>query len=154
MPKFAIGAPNDDTTTGQTTSLTAHANATGEQGECIEAIATGSEAAAADRQHTAGLLGSDGAGQGTGTAETPEPFNSNSAASAMACLSDCGTEPTVMAVNDWVTYGFNQRGGMRWAVPRGEGAFFGHDFAEDTLNLRIISDAAGNINTNIHWWEA
>jgi hypothetical protein len=155
MGKYSVETESFATTTGDTVCISVNADTAGDSGECVEAIMTGSNAAAADIQHRATLTRSDATVIAAGgTAATPEPFNPKSAASGMTVQEGTlNTEPTVKGVPN-VAFGFNQRGGMRWAVPRGEGVFFANEDANDeTLNLTVDSSAVGGIDGNIHWWE-
>ena len=91
--------------------------------EAIELIVTGSGiTAAADTQHEGGIFPLTTGGAGTaGSSPTPEKFQQTSAASGVTAGIQFSTEPTTYGAVGLVYFGFNQRGGLRWAVPRGEG---------------------------------
>ena len=155
MPKFAAVAT--DFTTPITTPDTAimiQPDAAGETGEVIECLMTGSGlTAAADTQHTAQLQFSDGTGNGTGTAQTPQPLNQGSAVSEVTVTVEHTAEPSTISAVAAVLFGFNQRGGMRWAVPRGEGVFFDNSETNEDLIWTVVAVAAGKIDAMVHWWE-
>ena len=63
-------------------------------------------------------------------------------------------QPTVIDTVHEVSFGFNQRGGMRWAVPKGEGIEVNGDESKLAYIWEVISSAAGKVNANVQWWEA
>lgn len=112
--------------------------------------------APADIQHECTLAAVSAAGAGTGAASppTPEPFGPNKlVASASSILWKMTAEPTTYATVFPVLFSFNQRGGMRWAVPRGEGV--GNIFENTQMHLgqRVRSSAVGTVDGHLHWWE-
>ena len=155
MPKFAAVAT--DFTSPITTADTAimlQPDAAGEAGECIEAIMTGSGiTAAADTQHTAQLMYSDGTTAGTGTAQTAQQLDQGSAVSEMTVTIEHSAEPTAISAVAGVIFGFNQRGGMRWGVTRGEGAKFDNAETNEDLIWTVVSSAAGKVDGLLQWWE-
>lgn len=158
MPKYGISAPDFTTSTSVTTALYLHANAAGERAEIVELTMTGSgTTAAADTQHRAIALPSTGGTAGTaGSNPTPTLFAGSGGSVAANCLAGAAytAEPATYSTNTaLVQFGFNQRGGMRWAVPQGEGVPINNAFTEKALGWRVISSAAGKVDANIHFWE-
>lgn len=153
MPKYGVVFDAFATTTSFTTAAQLNPNASGERGEVVELIMTGSgSAAAADRQHRAALSFCTFATTGAGQTPTPEPFSQGSAAADILAAVEMTTEATVVATA-FIQWGFNQRGGMRWAVPRGEGVEINNADSEPGVVFRVLSDAAGSVDGHIHWWE-
>lgn len=158
MPKYGISAPDMTTSTAVATALYLHANAAGERAEVVEFIMTGSgSTAAADTQHRATALMSTAGTAGTaGSNPTPSLFSGAGSGVAANCLAGAAytAEPTTYsAATAPVAFGFNQRGGMRWAVPQGEGIRINNAFTDKAVGWRVISSAAGKIDANIHFWE-
>lgn len=154
MGKYGVFFNAFATTTSAKTAVGLNANGAGEEGECIELLMTGSgSAAAADRQHRAQCAKCTFATAGTGTSTTPEPFNENAPAARVAASIEYSAEPTVVGSVFPILYGFNQRGGMRWAVPQGEGIRFNNDRTNKGLVFQVLSDAAGEVDGHGHWWE-
>jgi hypothetical protein len=122
--------------------------------EIVEVRMTGAGTVApADVQHLCQLVPLSGAGAGTLTAKTIEPMDQGGAAFAATVGVNATAEPTAYSAVGPVTFGFNQRGGDRWAVPRGEG--FQHDNADTQLNsgVTVTSSVAGAIDGDLHFWE-
>jgi hypothetical protein len=137
------------------TAVALNANAAGEHGELVEAVMTGSgTAASADRQHRAQIAPCTFATAGTPVSSpTPEPFDQYANAAKVLAGIEFSAEPTVVGSVFPVLFGFNQRGGMRWAVPRGEGIHFDNAPTNKGLVLQVLSDAAGEVDGCVHWWE-
>ena len=155
MPKY--GASSDAFTTPITTADTQvalDANAAGEGGEIIELLMTGSgTTTAADTQHRAQLAMCTFGTTGTGSAQTAEPFDQKSQAAELLSTIDFSAEPTTLGTVFPVLFGFNQRGGMRWAVPRGEGVVVHNAETERGACWQVVSAAAGATDAHVHWWE-
>jgi len=152
--KYSLSA-EDHTTAAALLGAAGVIFAAGEGGEIVELMMTGSgSTAAADTQHRASGAKSTNAGAGTSTAQTPALFNPRSAASTATGAVKYTVQPTVLDTVYEVMYGFNQRGGMRWAVPRGEGIHVNGDEAKLAYLWQVFSSAAGKVDANIHWWEA
>lgn len=122
--------------------------------EVVEIGAFGTGAATpADIQHNVncGYLTNTGAGT-PGASPTPEPFNKVGGASANTAGVSYSAESTTFVTNVFQLFSFNQRGGMRWSVPQGEGYR-----ADATTNFsfawRVKSSAVGAIDGNLMWWE-
>ncbi len=153
MGKFGIDAKDHTTSTGLLTACSI-VYAPGSKGELLEMILTGSGVtAAADTQHDARGAHSTNAGAGTSTAQTPTQFHQASAASTATGAVLFTAQPTVIDTVHEVAFGFNQRGGMRWAVPRGEGIDVDGDESKLAYRWQVISSAAGKVTGNIQWWE-
>jgi len=140
-------------TTTADTALSVEA-AANEHGEVVEAIMTGSGTdAAADTQHTAHLRRLDFATAGTTTAIVPIAVSQGSGVALLAANEIYTAEPTTFEAVHIVAFGFNQRGGMRWAVPKGEGAQVSGGLTEDGLAWGVVAVAAGAVDATIQWWE-
>ena len=154
MGKFAISVAAFTTSTGLTTAMAAGPNAAGEVGEVVEVVMTGSgTTAAADTQTRCnGSFLTFGA-TGVSTTATPEPFHQGARASQFIAGHTFTTEPTAYSAQPTILFGFNQRGGMRWAVPQGEGAHLVGGFDDEGFGVRAIAVAAGAADGHMHWWE-
>ena len=157
MGKYGVTFDNFSTAAGNAykTAVSLLADGTGETCEIIELIMTGAGiAAAADRQHTARVVKADPTGNGTGTAFTPEPFDEISNAARIAATVEFSAEPAAVLGTVYpLLWGFNQRGGMRWAVPRGEGLVIHNANTENAVFFGVLSDAAGAVDGAVHFWE-
>ena len=155
MPKF--GVDTADFTSPITTADTAISITMGAaaRAEVVELTMTGSgTTAAADTQHRASSRFCDFTTAGTpGASPTPELFDSGVAAAAAAADTAYTAEPTNINTVSHVAFGFNQRGGMRWAVPKGEGVSVQGGLTEDGLIFMVVSSAAGKVDAYMHWWE-
>lgn len=153
MAKYSLSAIDHTTATAllQACQITAAAT---EEAEVIEMTATGSGiTAAADTMHTMRGTRNVNGTAGTSTGQTPVEWNENGPAALMAGTVLYTVITAVLDTVHEVMYGFNQRGGMRWAVPRGEGIRVNGDQTKLAYNMGIISSAAGKIDANMHWWE-
>jgi hypothetical protein len=124
--------------------------------EIVEAaMYGGGTTAPADIAHTATLARVSAVGAGTGTASppTPEPFGNTLVAASSTILWKMTAEPTTYATVFPVLSAFNQRGGMRWAVPRGEGVSNQFENTQMHTGWRNQSSAAGTCTGHLHWWE-
>lgn len=155
MAKFGVSFGDFATTTSVITMLKL-VSVTKAPVEIVEAaMFGGGTTAPADIQHTATLARVSAAGAGTGTASppTPEPFGNTLAAASSTILWKMTAEPTTYATVFPVLFAFNQRGGMRWGVPRGEGVFNQFENTSMHSGLRAQSSAAGTVTGHLHWWE-
>ena len=154
MPlKYGALADNFATLTTAKTLVRLWPDAAGEECEVVELIMTGAGVtAAADTQHTARLVRATAGSVGTATAQTPEPFKGTRASLSSVSV-EYSSEPTVKATVFPVHFGFNQRGGMRWAVPQGEGVVIRNADTNLTGGWEVISQAAGAVDGNVQWWE-
>ncbi len=153
MGKYAVDAKDHTTGTGLLGAVGLIA-AAGERAEIIEMIMAGSGAtAAADTQHEARGAHMTQAGAGTSTAATPTKFNLASAASSLTAAVLYTVQPTDIDTVHEVSFGFNQRGGMRWAVPKGEGIEVNGDESKLAYIWEVISSTAGKVSANVQWWE-
>lgn len=109
--------------------------------------------APADIMHEGSLAGLSGATAGTLTAQTPERISPGNGASAVTAGVNASAEPTTYDVVDALLQGFNQRSGMVWGVPRGEGFIVGDSQSTSNAGARVRSNAAGAVDSNAHWWE-
>jgi hypothetical protein len=153
MGKYGVDA-KDHTTSTALLGAIGLVGAAGERAEVVELIMTGSGVtAAADTQHSARAAKLDGTTAGTKTDATPEKFNEASAVATLLASTLYTVQPTNVNTVYPVLFGFNQRGGMRWAVPKGEGIEVNGDESENALIWQVISSAAGKVDANAHWWE-
>jgi len=158
MPKFSIRTPAMATTTTKKGGI-GFITITKARAEIIEVLGNGSGTTApADVQHSNLLEFSTGTVQMAGAAATPAKFDQNSAVSIFTSSEIdlvATTEPETLQTPGPVTLGYNQRGGLRWAVPRGEGVILTFDTpTNEDMALSTDSNAAGNVDLEIHWWEA
>lgn len=155
MPKFGVSAQAYATTTSVRTVIKL-VSVTKFPTEVVEIHGYGSGTVApADIQHamTGAAVSAAGAGTGAASPPTPEPMGANKTAAASTVLWAMTVEPTTYATVFPVLFSFNQRGGMRWAVPRGEG--FGNTFEQTNMHIgqRIQSSAVGTVDATMQWWE-
>lgn len=156
MPKYSVAAAafTSPITTADTAILV-RADGAGDEAEIVELLMTGSgTTTAADTQHRAAAYFNDGVSTGTaGSNPTPEAFQQT--AQAARCLAGIAytAEPTAINTVALVQFGFNQRGGMRWAVPRGEGIRIHNADTEDAIVWTVVSSAAGVVDAMVHFWE-
>lgn len=155
MGKYSVDS--EDFTTPTTTDDTAISITMGssERAEIVELMMTGSgTTAAADTQHRAHGVYCDFTTAGTvGSSPTPEVLTQGSAAAGAEADINYTAEPTNLNTVAAVSFGFNQRGGMRWAVPRGEGVIVQGGLTEDGFCWQVVSSAAGKVDSLMHWWE-
>jgi hypothetical protein len=52
-----------------------------------------------------------------------------------------------------IQWGFNQRGGMRWGVPQGEGLVIQNQDTERGACFQVVSSAVGAVDGHLHHWE-
>src|SRR3990167_8266515 len=155
MAKYAISFANQTSATSLKSILGAYMLTTATCfGEIVEVIVTGSgSAAAADIQSPAHLVGVTFAATGVSTSITPVAFAHGAAAAVGNYGSNYSTEPTATSAVVPVLFGFNQRGGMRWAVPQGEGYRIKADGGtERGATIQTIASAAGNLDASMHFW--
>jgi len=155
MPKYGVSFDDFATSTSVITMLKI-VTITKAPIEVVElSMFGGGVTAAADVQHTATLAAVSAAGAGTGTASppTPEPFGNKLQAASCTILWKMTAEPTTYASVFPVLSAFNQRGGFRWAVPRGEG--YQNQFENTSMHCgwRAKSSAVGTVTGHAHWWE-
>jgi hypothetical protein len=154
MAKYGVSFDAFATTTSAKTAMGVFANGTGEIFEAIEAVMTGSgTTAAADTQHRAMIAKCTFGATGTATTQTADPFNDKANASVILCLAECSAEPTTVGTVFPVLFGFNQRGGMRWSVPQGEGITCANANTNKGIVLQVISSAAGAVDGHLHYHE-
>jgi len=156
MSKYAIMFASQTTSTSTKTILGAYMlTDSTRQAEIVECIWTGSgSVAAADIQHRGDLAGSTFAATGASTTITPIPWNPSAAAALGNFGTNYSTEATATSAVHPVTVGFNQRGGMRWAVPQGEGfKIHNSGTTEKGAIMTTISSAAGNVDGSLHFWQ-
>ena len=159
MPKYGQTYVAYTTSTSVRTALSGYMiTDTTRNVEIVEAMMTGSgDLAPADVQHRAGLVGNDFAGAtGASSLSTPVHFNDIGGTAAIGNFGENLTiEPAIAAAVVVVTFGFNQRGGMRWAVPQGEGvSFLNAGAGENGYTWGVISSVAGEVDANLHFWQA
>lgn len=154
MGRYWVGFSNFATTTANKTTVKI-IGAAGKRFEVVEVIMTGAGTTApADTQHSARAAFLSNTTAGTaGASPTPSKADQASNASGFSTGTAFSAEPTAYETNVFTLFGFNQRGGMRWAVPQGEG--YKSDGGQTNLSFGtlIISSQAGAIDGNVHWWE-
>jgi hypothetical protein len=155
MGKYSLHSDNFTTPTGTADTAISIEMGASERAEIVELIMTGAGAtAAADTQHSAAGYYCDFTGAGTaGSSPTPEVLTQGGPAAGAAGDIEYTVEPTNINTVAAVFFGFNQRGGMRWAVPRGEGVRVQGGLTEDGFCWTVVSQAAGAVDSMMHWWE-
>ena len=156
MPKYSVMFASQTTATSTKSILGAYMlTDSTRQGEIVECIWTGSgSVAAADIQHRGDLAGVTFGATGASTSITPIPWNPSAAAALGNFGTNYSTEPTALSAVHPVTVGFNQRGGMRWAVPQGEGfKITNSGTTEKGAVMTTISSASGNCDGSLHFWQ-
>lgn len=155
MGKYSVDARNFLTPTTPADTAISITMGAAERAEIVELIMTGAgETAAADTQHTALGVFCDFSTAGTpGSSPTPELLTQGTAVAGAEADTAYTAEPTNLNTVAAVTFGFNQRGGMRWAVPRGEGVVSQGGLTEDGFCWQVVSIAAGRVDAMMHWWE-
>jgi len=142
MGSFWIGF--SDFTTAATKKTAAKAiGAAGKKFGVWDCAMTGSGlTVAAATQHEAYAAFLTNATAGTpGASPTPEKMDQgNPTASGLTAGVSYSVEPTAYATNQFVLFGFNQQGGMEWAVPVGSEAVFATEGS--TINATDV-DASG-----------
>jgi len=158
MPKFSIQTQDMAVTTTKKAGI-GFITITKARAEIIEVKGNGGGTTAPkDAQHTNLLEFSTGTVQMIGAAATPAKFDQNSAVSVFTSTEIdliATTEPETLQTPGPVSLGYNQRGGLRWAVPRGEGVVLTFDTpTNEDMALSTDSDTTGNVDLEIHWWES
>lgn len=155
MARFSLTFPAFATTTSSKTLFTIHADAAGEEAEIQELIVTGSGSTTpADTGHRATIQRLDATGAGTSTAQTPGKLDARSGAATLVGAVNYSAEPTAYLLTEILTLGFNQRGGMRWAVPKGQGILVSNAVGGVKGGVKLISSAAGAVDGSLIWEEA
>jgi hypothetical protein len=155
MSKYGIAFANQTSSTANKSILGAYMLTTATCfGEIVEVCVTGSgSVAAADIQSRAQLVGVTFAATGVSTSITPVAFANGATAAVGNYGSNYSTEPTATSAVVPVMFGFNQRGGLRWAVPQGEGYKMKADGGtEHGATIQTIASAAGNLDAYMHFW--
>lgn len=155
MGKYAVSSSNFSSPTGTPDTAISIETGANESAEIVELIMTGSGSAApADISHRAQGFFCDFTSAGTpGSSPTPELMRQGSRIAGADADINYTAEPTNINAVAPVSFGFNQRGGMRWAVPRGEGCKCQGGLTEDGFVWTIVSNAAGAVDSNMQWWE-
>jgi hypothetical protein len=157
MPKYSVMFASQTTSTSIKSVIACYmVTDSTRQAEIVECIWTGSgSVAAADIQHRGSLAGDSFASNtGVSTTITPVPWNPAASAAIGNYGVNHSTNPGGANAVQAVTVGFNQRGGMRWAVPQGEGYKITNAGTTDKgATMGTISSAAGNVDANLHFWQ-
>jgi hypothetical protein len=154
MAKYWIGFSAFATTTSNQTAMKI-IGAASKALECVEVAGYGSGTTApADVSHqfNAGFLSNAGAGT-AGVSPTPEPLDQGSNVSDLTAGTKFSAEPTTYNTNVFPLLSFNQRGGMRWGVTKGEGYKTQGALTGLSFGVRVISSVAGAVDGNSFWWE-
>lgn len=121
--------------------------------ELQEVIVTGSGSTApADVSHRVELWRHTLQDGTAGSTPAPEKLDPGTAASGLTAPINFSVEPTVMASKESLVFAFNQRGGMRHAVPHGWG-FKMPAATTNNIAVRIISSVAGAVDVTVIWEE-
>lgn len=155
MAKYGVSFGAYATTTGVQTALKL-VSTTKFPWEVAELSMYGSGTVApADIQHSAtwGFVSAAGAGTGAASPPTPEPMHKTSPAASSTILWKMTAEPTTYATVFPLLVSFNQRGGMRWAVPQGEGLLDTFEQTQMHGGWRVQSSAVGTVDGAMQFWE-
>jgi hypothetical protein len=153
MAKYGATFTAFATTTGLTTAVLL-STAANRKAELVEARMTGSgSTAAADIMHRATFNNKDGTTAGTLTAVTPGLWDSMANAAGCTIGVAATVEPTTYGIAIWLA-GFNQRGGVVFGVPQGEGVKIDNQPTNKHFGMRVISSAVGTVDGMLNWWEA
>lgn len=153
MAKYGATFTAFATTTGLTTALLL-SSAANRKAELVEARMTGSgSTAAADIMHRATFNNKDATSAGTLTAVTPALWDAMANAAGCTLGVAATVEPTTYGIAIWLA-GFNQRGGVVFGVPQGEGVKIDNQPTNKHLGMRVISSAVGTVDGMANWWEA
>ncbi len=155
MSKFFVGYSNFATTTANKTAIKL-IGATARKFEIVEVTMTGSGVAApADVAHQCQVAFLTNTTSGTAVTPIPlaEKVDQGGIGSGLAVGTAYSAEPTTYNTNTYPLFGFNQRGGMRWGVPQGEG--FKSDGGQTALSIGVLvkSSVAGAVDGQAFWWE-
>jgi hypothetical protein len=155
MGKYAVSSDNFTSPTGTADTAISIEMGANENAEVVELIMTGAGSAApADISHRAQAFFCDFSTAGTpGSSPTPELMRQGSRVAGAGAAIEYTAEPTAINTVAPVLFGFNQRGGMRWAVPRGEGLKSQGGLTEDGILWTVVSNAAGAVDSTMQWWE-
>lgn len=160
MPKFGVMFGTNVAAFATSTtakSLCRIASAAGVPVEIVEVRMTGAGSVApADVQHLCELRGLTGTTAGTFTAVTAgvdQRMAGGSANFRSTVGVNASAEPTTYAGQATVSFGINQRGGDRWAVPQGEGYKFQNADTNLNAGIRVVSSVAGAVDGDVHFWE-
>lgn len=154
MGKYLIGFSDFVTAATAKTAMKV-IGASGKTVEVVEVtLCGGGVTAAADTQHQCqfGFLSNATAGT-PGASPTPEKMSQSGAASGLTAGTAYSAEPTTYNTNVFPLFAFNQRGGMRWAVPQGEGFKTNGSQTALSAGVRVISSAAGKVDGDLMWHE-
>ena len=155
MPKYGIMKNAYTTSTTNLSVLGAYMVTTATCfGEIVEVICTGSGSTTpADNAIRAALAGCTFGATGVSSSITPIPFANGATAAVGNYGTTYTTEPTTTSGVTAVTFGFNQRGGMRWAVPQGEGYRIHADGGtERGAVVMMIGNVAGAADATMNFW--
>lgn len=154
MAKFWIGFSEFTTSTTPLTAMKLIGASAKAFEICEVGCYGGGQTAAADTQHEIQMGCLSNAGAGTpGTSPTPEKVEQYGTASGLTAGTAYTAEPTTYTTNVFPLFTFNQRAGMRWAVPRGDGMRASGADTYLSAGVRVDSSAAGKISGNMFWWE-
>ena len=155
MGKYICSFSNFTTSTSNKTAAKLIGR-TGTVYEVVEVFMYGAgTATAVDVQHqvNAGFLTNGGLGSAGVSNIIPERFNQQGQSALMSAATGFTVEPTTYNTSVFQLFSFNQRGGMRWAVPRGEGFMTGDGATALSFGVRVQSASAGNVDGGVHYWE-
>ncbi len=155
MGKYSCFFTAFTTATTAKSAIGLHANGAGEWFELLEVMMTGSgTAATSDAQHRATVAKCTFATAGTGTVVTAEPLDDFANASRILATRSFSAEPTTVGATPAVVFGFNQRGGMRWAQLRGDGITMYNANTNKGVVVQVQSNTAGEVDGHAHWYES
>lgn len=154
MGKYAAHFSTYLTATAAKTACTLGPAATNVMCELVDVVMTGDGAtAAADVEHECHVAKTTLGVAGVSSTITAEPMDDASNAARTITKVKYTTEGTTVGGGYVVNFGFNQRGGMRWAVPLGEGVRAYQPLTNKGLAIQVISSAVGYVQGFGQFWE-
>lgn len=154
MSKYSTHNNNFTTSTGVKTAIMLFA-LTNRRAEVIELFMTGSgQAAVADIPVTASACFCSTVAVGVGGTITPEKFGQGSAVANSCTATAFTNEPTTYSSVFPVHWGFNTRGGQRFAVPQGEGIKVDSGVTANRLGWRAQAQSGTpGVDSTMNFWE-
>lgn len=154
MSKYGIHFSAYATTTSAKTAASLVPAATNVLCQLVDVIMTGDGVtAAADVEHECHVAKSTIGAAGTSTTITAEPMDDAANAARTITKVKYSAEGTTVGSVFPVAFSFNQRGGMRWAVPNGEGVTVYQPLTNKGLVVQVVSSAVGTVMGSAMFYE-
>lgn len=152
MPKFWVGFTAFTTSTATKTAVKI-IGAASKSWELYETgmYGAGTIAPADSQVQILFAVGTNGGAGTPGASPTPEKVVQIAAVSGLTAGVAYSAESTTVTTNQFTLMSFNQRGGMRWAVPLGMG--YQPDATQLSGFILTAASVAGRIDGNAFWNE-